>query len=301
MHNSFEKLKQVFKDVDCGTNHDESCSLKNEFSFEKFPHCKLDICENSLTKCAVLVILFRSNNEFNVLFTKRSLRLRNYPGEICYPGGKFDKKLDTCMEDTAFREAHEEIGLEKDNFEFVCRLCHFISPVGHYISPIICLLKHATEKIDKFEETLSIVEKLKPNPDEVECIFWLPFSYFLNSETIDQRFSFVEVPFRLDEGLSRFKCLLDKILDNSNGRLNRMFISLKNNLNESEFLYGINATILLFVLLRIDENSNFKLKHSGNATICKESILEYLKSIRFVSYLLYKSNVVKRTKRNSKL
>ena len=44
-----------------------------------------------------------------MLFTKRANTLRSHRGEVCFPGGRRDKN--ETIEETALREAAEEIGL----------------------------------------------------------------------------------------------------------------------------------------------------------------------------------------------
>ena len=63
---------------------------------------------------AVLVPLFRANdsNEPSVVLTKRRADLRRHAGEISFPGGRRDSE-DASLEETALREAEEEIGLTR--------------------------------------------------------------------------------------------------------------------------------------------------------------------------------------------
>ncbi len=80
MVNSYDFLKEAFSSIDC------------KCSDGKFPH--IDLEENGkfpLVKCAILILLFRKNNEFNLLLTVRSSKLKSYPGELCYPGKNYLK------------------------------------------------------------------------------------------------------------------------------------------------------------------------------------------------------------------
>ncbi|CAF0815431.1 unnamed protein product [Brachionus calyciflorus] len=265
MSNLCEKLKKIFEKYDCKLNHSNLDVENQKLDIDSFPHCQLDINEKNLKKCAIIIILFRANNEWNILFTIRSSQLRSYPGEICYPGGQFDSKLDKNLQDTAFRETYEEIGLKKENLELICQLCHFISPVGHYLVPFICLLKKSNLLPHSYDDTLEVFKSLKPNPKEVESIFYLPFSYILNSNFVNDRISVLRIPFKLDDSLNNFKHLLKDRINFSDGFLSRVFINFNESLFESNkmpntpILYGINATIILFVVLTIENEANFKL------------------------------------------
>jgi len=123
--------------------------------------------------------------------------LKIFIGEICFPGGKYDKNLDQSVENTALREAGEEIGLKKENFHKICQMCPFVSPVGHWILPIVGILCKNTNNVSPYEDTLDLAQSLKANEEEVSLIFWLPISYFLDKN----RISFVEVPFEADDSL----------------------------------------------------------------------------------------------------
>ena len=59
---------------------------------------------------AVLVPLYIKRGRLHAVFTKRRDDLRRHPGEISFPGGRYDEG-ERDLVATAFREAHEEIGL----------------------------------------------------------------------------------------------------------------------------------------------------------------------------------------------
>jgi 8-oxo-dGTP pyrophosphatase MutT (NUDIX family) len=63
----------------------------------------------------VLVPLFRSTDEeLHTVLTRRQANLRRHAGEISFPGGRRDP-TDRDLQDTALREAEEEIGLIRDD------------------------------------------------------------------------------------------------------------------------------------------------------------------------------------------
>jgi 8-oxo-dGTP pyrophosphatase MutT (NUDIX family) len=70
------------------------------------------------TNAGVLVPLYVEDGELNVVFTKRRDDLRRHPGEISFPGGRYDEGEDD-LRATALREAQEEIGLPPDAVEIV--------------------------------------------------------------------------------------------------------------------------------------------------------------------------------------
>jgi len=62
------------------------------------------------TDAAVLVPLYLRDGELHAVFTKRRDDLRRHPGEISFPGGRYDEG-EADLIATALREANEEIGL----------------------------------------------------------------------------------------------------------------------------------------------------------------------------------------------
>jgi 8-oxo-dGTP pyrophosphatase MutT (NUDIX family) len=58
----------------------------------------------------VLVPLYVDDGRVHAVFTRRREDLRRHPGEISFPGGRRDLE-DVDLQDTALREAEEEIGL----------------------------------------------------------------------------------------------------------------------------------------------------------------------------------------------
>ncbi|MBW1920037.1 MAG: CoA pyrophosphatase [Deltaproteobacteria bacterium] len=63
---------------------------------------------------AVLIPLFRADNEYKVLFTKRTSMVETHKGQISFPGGAVDKN-DGSFVETALREAYEETGIRRED------------------------------------------------------------------------------------------------------------------------------------------------------------------------------------------
>jgi 8-oxo-dGTP pyrophosphatase MutT (NUDIX family) len=67
---------------------------------------------------AVLVPLYEAGGELHAVFTKRREDLRRHPGEISFPGGRYEEGERDLIA-TALREAEEEIGLPADAVEVI--------------------------------------------------------------------------------------------------------------------------------------------------------------------------------------
>ena len=93
-------------------------------------------------------------------------------GEPCFPGGK-EEILDDCLEDTALREAEEEINLKRDNVNIITVLPPLIVGSTGGVSQcytVVCTLN--THVNDLHLQSSS----------EVNDVYWIPLKFFLNGE-----------------------------------------------------------------------------------------------------------------------
>ncbi|NXL12567.1 NUDT7 diphosphatase, partial [Mesembrinibis cayennensis] len=130
-----------------------------------------------LPKASVLLPLMVREGELHLLLTVRSMQLRRSPGEVCFPGGK-SEATDKDEIDTALREAKEEVGLQPDKVEVICRLVPGIDKMNHLVTPVIGFI----------EDTFQAI----PNPEEVSDVFVMPLEYFvkpLNYKTLPYKTS----------------------------------------------------------------------------------------------------------------
>jgi 8-oxo-dGTP pyrophosphatase MutT (NUDIX family) len=92
------------------------------------------------TDAAVLVPLYVKRDGFHAVFTKRRDDLRRHPGEISFPGGRYDEG-EPDLRATALREAQEEIGLPPDAVEVVGALQPTPTIVtGYAVYPFVGLI-----------------------------------------------------------------------------------------------------------------------------------------------------------------
>jgi 8-oxo-dGTP pyrophosphatase MutT (NUDIX family) len=104
---------------------------------------------------AVLAPLYVSNGDLHAVFTKRNPDLRRHAGEISFPGGRRDE--DEELQETALREAEEEIGLVSGDVEIVGAL----PPTGTIVTNYV---------IYPFVGLIEPGGKFRPNPIEVDAV-----------------------------------------------------------------------------------------------------------------------------------
>ena len=114
---------------------------------------------------AVLIPLIEKEHEFYFLFQKRAAHIRQ-GGEVSFPGGEFEPGNDNSCQETALREAEEELGISRDKISILGRLDTFVSARG--------------VTVDSFVATLDLasLDDLHPDKNEVERLFLLPVSFF---------------------------------------------------------------------------------------------------------------------------
>ena len=124
--------------------------------------------DRKLNKAGVLVgICFSEKKQPSVLLTKRAGHLKNHPGQIAFPGGKFELE-DGTLVNTALREAEEEIGLNRSIPKELGILPKHETVTKFLVTPIIFQLPG---KLD-----------LKINKNEVDEVFYVPLKHFLTLE-----------------------------------------------------------------------------------------------------------------------
>lgn len=93
---------------------------------------------NLSSAAAVLFLLFwdEEKSKLKVVLTLRSTKLATHKGQISFAGGHREKS-DLSPEDTALREAKEEIGLNPDKVQVLGRLPFVRSIDGKLVVPVV--------------------------------------------------------------------------------------------------------------------------------------------------------------------
>jgi 8-oxo-dGTP pyrophosphatase MutT (NUDIX family) len=85
---------------------------------------------------AVLIPMLRQNGGWHLLYTRRNSDLPEHSGQVAFPGGRSDPD-DANPEDTALREAQEEIGLSPRDVRLLGRMHDFLTVTNYLVTPVI--------------------------------------------------------------------------------------------------------------------------------------------------------------------
>ncbi|HEY2979980.1 MAG TPA: CoA pyrophosphatase [Anaerolineales bacterium] len=100
-------------------------------------YLEMDIPAGAVFRCAaVLVPLTFVQDEWHLLFTRRTDLVESHKGQVSFPGGACDEG-ETSAEATALREAEEEIGLKPSDVRVLGRLSPLITVSSYEVSPIV--------------------------------------------------------------------------------------------------------------------------------------------------------------------
>ncbi len=114
-------------------------------------------------KCAAaLVPLLRQDGEWHLLFTRRSDSVENHKGQVSFPGGACDGG-EITPEETALREAQEEIGIEPRQVRVLGRLNSMLTITSFMVTPVVGVIPWPTV--------------FKPEAAEVARIFTMPLNW----------------------------------------------------------------------------------------------------------------------------
>ncbi|MEW5248744.1 CoA pyrophosphatase [Microbulbifer sp. 2201CG32-9] len=128
---------------------------------------------------AAVLLALTDKSDPEVILTLRSQHLSTHSGEVALPGGRWEPG-DASLEDTALREAEEEIGVPAESVRVLGPLWTRTTRWQVRVTPWLGIVSPDVE--------------LSPNPGELDAVFRVPLSFFLadprirtDRVTIDQR------------------------------------------------------------------------------------------------------------------
>ena len=128
---------------------------------------EIDLNDETRLKCAaVLVPLVWQDDEWHVLFTRRTDKVESHKGQVSFPGGACDDG-ETTPEETALREAEEEIGIDPRDVRVLGRLVNLITITYFRVTPVVGVVKWPAV--------------LRVGEHEVARVFTIPLGWLANA------------------------------------------------------------------------------------------------------------------------
>jgi 8-oxo-dGTP pyrophosphatase MutT (NUDIX family) len=122
------------------------------------PEAALTLEVRGRTDAGVLVPLYEAGGELHAVFTERRDDLRRHPGEISFPGGRYEEGERDLIA-TALREAEEEIGLPADAVEVVGALQPTPTiATGYAVYPFVGLIDAGRTWTPSAREVAEVIE-----------------------------------------------------------------------------------------------------------------------------------------------
>ena len=125
------------------------------------------------TPASVLIALFYSDAEWHVLYIRRVTNERDrHSGQVAFPGGKRDAADNTAI-DVALREAHEEVGLAREDVRLLGELGTYHTSSNFIVTPVVGVVPHPYDFVAE--------------QAEVDRIFSIPLSYLSDRRNVELR------------------------------------------------------------------------------------------------------------------
>lgn len=130
-------------------------------------YAEIDLNDETRLKCAaVLIPLVWHEDEWHLLFTRRTDKVESHKGQVSFPGGACDEG-ETTPEQTALREAEEEIGLDPNEIRVLGRLTNLITITYFRVTPVVGVIKWPAV--------------FRVGEHEVARVFTIPLGWLANS------------------------------------------------------------------------------------------------------------------------
>jgi len=136
---------------------------------ERLSGREYELVNPDLPKSAVLVAVTDVFADPEVLLTRRAGHLSRNPGEVCFPGGKWEEHDESLLV-TALRESHEEVGLAPEMVEVIGRLKPLVARTGLNVMPYVGIINANLH--------------LQPTSDELDSVFKVPLQYFMDQRNV---------------------------------------------------------------------------------------------------------------------
>ena len=128
---------------------------------------------------AVTVPIMEYQGEICIILEERTSWLKKNPGEISFPGGRIERGDGSAL-DAAIRETCEELGLTRQDLEYIGPLDILLTPFNVLVYPFVCLVRKNAV--------------IKPNFSECRSLLYVPLAYLMETEPITSAVAVKLVP-----------------------------------------------------------------------------------------------------------
>lgn len=126
----------------------------------------------TLVCAAVLIPLIWWKDEWHLVFTRRTEVVEHHKGQVSFPGGGCEMGEST-PEQTALREAAEEIGLKPGHVRLLGKLNETLTITHYRVIPVVGVMPWPYE--------------IHPEPAEVERVFTIPLVWLADPGNWEER------------------------------------------------------------------------------------------------------------------
>lgn len=124
---------------------------------------------NNAAKAAVVAVIYQDNLVDKIILIKRNEYEGHHSGQMAFPGGKIDSDDHTIV-DAAVREVYEEIGLKLSPIQLKPLMPQWLMVSNYWVQPFYTI-------VDKKPNLIL-------NKREINCIFEIPLSFFINPKNL---------------------------------------------------------------------------------------------------------------------
>ena len=220
--------------------HLPQCLQELQSILQDHPRKILDVPQ-SYRRAAILIPLFQYDEEWFLLFTRRTEKVTHHKNEISFPGGRYDEGVDESLVHTAIREVSEEIGCE--DVEVLGILDDIFTVSQYVVTPVV---GYISEDFD--------VKCTNHNSDEIEYVLKVA----LNKISNRKKYWTEAVPYEGGNLLHvPFFNYEDEIIWGATGRILAKFLNLLTQIDQEcqSRLVGANRWVI-----QVDEDYSQILK-----------------------------------------
>jgi 8-oxo-dGTP pyrophosphatase MutT (NUDIX family) len=138
-------------------------------------HNRLKMSHEYFINSAVVFLLipYKDKPYDLVLIRRTKIKTDKHSGEMSFPGGKFDPKLDKSYLDTALRELEEELGIPNRQVDVLGCIDDHLTPKGFVITAFVAFITPDIKMVKQESEVNEIVK--------------IPVTFFANKENFKER------------------------------------------------------------------------------------------------------------------